>query len=54
MQFLYSVYYEVTSSVCFKHYLLILRRRYTNSSSYVAYILCMLAASRVGLELQSR
>jgi hypothetical protein len=29
--FLYSVYYELTASTCFEHYLLIFRRRYINN-----------------------
>jgi hypothetical protein len=34
MHFLYPLYYELTASTCFEHYLLIIRRRYTNSNWY--------------------
>jgi hypothetical protein len=51
--FWYSVYYELTASICFEHYLLIFRRRYTNNNLYVACVLlvCLLAATRIGVEL---
>jgi hypothetical protein len=41
----YSVYYEVRTSTCFEHSLLIRRRRYTHGIwySYIAYVLCQLA-----------
>jgi hypothetical protein len=35
MHFLYSVYYELAASTCFEHYLLIFRRRRTNSDFIV-------------------
>jgi hypothetical protein len=52
MHCLYSVYCELTASTCFEHYLLIFRRRCINNNWYTACILCRLAATRVGLELQ--
>jgi hypothetical protein len=45
MHILYSVYYELTASTCFKHYLLIFRRCYTNDTWYIACVLCLLAAT---------
>jgi hypothetical protein len=50
MQFLYSVYYELTASTCFEHYLLIFTRCCTNNNWYIACVLCWLAATRVGVE----
>jgi hypothetical protein len=44
MHFLYSVYYELTASTCFEHYFLIFRRLCTNSTWYIACVLCLLAA----------
>jgi hypothetical protein len=41
MQFLYSVYYELTTSTYFEHYLLIFRRRSTNNNWYIACVLCL-------------
>jgi hypothetical protein len=43
----HSVYWESRASTCFEHYLLILRRRVTNGTSYVAYI------AAVAVSLQS-
>jgi hypothetical protein len=37
-------------STCFEHYLLILRRRSTNGTSYIACVLCQVAVTRVGVE----
>jgi hypothetical protein len=34
MHFLYSVYYELTASTCFEHYLLIFRRCCINNNSF--------------------
>jgi hypothetical protein len=45
---LHSVNSELRSSICFEHYLLILRRRYTNGTWYIACVFCQLAAT--GLE----
>src|SRR5215510_4853481 len=33
------------ASTCFEHYLLILRRRYTNGTWYIACVLCQLVMS---------
>jgi hypothetical protein len=44
----YSIYWELRACTCFGHYLLILRRRYTNDTWYIACVLCQLAAP--GLE----
>jgi hypothetical protein len=41
---LYSVYYELTASTCFEHYLFIFRRCCTNNSYFVC-VLCLLAAT---------
>jgi hypothetical protein len=43
MQFLYSIYYELTASTCFEHYLLTFRRCCTNNNWYIACVLCRLA-----------
>jgi hypothetical protein len=51
MHFLYSVYYELMASTCFQHHLLIFRRCCTNNSWYVACVLCLLAATRIEVEL---
>jgi hypothetical protein len=51
MHFLYSIYYELTASTCFEHYLITCRRRNTNNNWYFACVLCLLAATRVGVEL---
>jgi hypothetical protein len=51
MHILYSVYYELTASICFEHYLVIFRRRYTNKNWYIACVLCLLAPTRVGVEM---
>jgi hypothetical protein len=40
------------ASTCFQHYLLILRRRCTNGTWYIAWVLCQLATS--GLEWNAR
>jgi hypothetical protein len=37
----------IKASKCFEHYLLILRRRYTNDTWYTACVLCQLAAPGV-------
>jgi hypothetical protein len=50
LHFLYSIYYELTTSECFQHYLLIFRRRYTNYNWYFACVLCLLVATRIGVE----
>jgi hypothetical protein len=47
MHFLYSVYYELTASTRFEHYLLILRRSGINNNWYIACVLCLLAATTV-------
>jgi recombinational DNA repair protein (RecF pathway) len=52
MQCLYPIYYELTVSTCFEHYLLIFRRRRTDNNWYIAYMLCLLAATGVRVELQ--
>jgi hypothetical protein len=44
MHFWYSAYYELTASTCFKHYLLIFRRRCTNNTWYITCVLCLLAS----------
>jgi hypothetical protein len=49
---LYSVYYELTTSACFKHYVLIFRRGYTNSNWCFSCVLCLLTATGIGEELQ--
>jgi hypothetical protein len=46
------VYYELTASICIEHYLLNLRRRCTNNTWYIACVLCQLAATWVGEELE--
>jgi hypothetical protein len=51
-KFLFSVYYELTASTCFKHYLPIIRRHCIHNNWYIACVLCQLAATRVGVELQ--
>jgi hypothetical protein len=53
MYHLYPLYYELTASTCFAHYLLIIRKRCTNSNWYTACLLCQLAATRVGVEFHS-
>jgi hypothetical protein len=45
MHFLFSVYYELTASTCFEHYLLIISRQCIYSSLYILCILCRLAAT---------
>jgi hypothetical protein len=50
----YSVYWESRACTCFEHYLLILRRRCTSGTWYIACVLCQLAATRVGVELVSK
>jgi hypothetical protein len=50
MHFLYSIYYELTASTCFEHYLLIFRRRCTNNNWYFVCMLCLLAATTIGME----
>jgi hypothetical protein len=51
MHFLYSIYYELTASTCYEHYLLIFRIRCTNNTWCIACVLCLLATTRVGVEL---
>jgi hypothetical protein len=51
MHFLYSIYYELTTSTCFEHYLLNFRRRCTNKNWYIVCVLCMLASTRTGVPL---
>jgi hypothetical protein len=51
MHFLYAVYYELTAFTCFEHYLLIFRRRSTNNNRYFAYVLCLFAATWIGVEI---
>jgi hypothetical protein len=46
--FLYSLYYELTASTCFEDCLLIFRSRCTNNW-YTACVLCLFAATRVGV-----
>jgi hypothetical protein len=43
----YSIYQELRAATYFEHYLLILRRRYTNGTWYTACVLWMLAAPRL-------
>jgi hypothetical protein len=45
MHILYSVYYELTACMCFKHYLLIFRRHCVNNNWYIACILCQLVTA---------
>jgi hypothetical protein len=52
IHFLYSIYNELTASTYFEHYVLILRRCYTNNC-YIACMLCLLIATRIEVELQS-
>jgi hypothetical protein len=52
MYFLFSVYYELTASTCFVHNFLIIRRHCINNNWYLACVLCRLASTRVGVELQ--
>jgi hypothetical protein len=47
---LYSIYYELTATTCFEHYLLIFRRCCTNNNWYIACVLCRLTANRLGVE----
>jgi hypothetical protein len=53
IHFSYSVYFELAADACFEDYLLIFRRRCINNSLYIACVLCRLAATRVGVEIQS-
>jgi hypothetical protein len=46
----HSIYWESRASTSIEHYLLILRRRYTNSTCYIACVLCQLAATRIRVE----
>jgi hypothetical protein len=50
MHFLFSVYYELTTSTYFKHYLRITRRRCIYNNWYILCLLCWLAATRVGVK----
>jgi hypothetical protein len=43
----HSTYWESRASTCFEHYLLILRRCWTNGTWYIACVLCQLAVSRL-------
>jgi hypothetical protein len=54
MQFLHSVYYELAASTCFEHHLLNFRRCYTSNNWYIACVLCLLVATRIGEELVSK
>jgi hypothetical protein len=47
-------YYKLTASKCFEHYLLIYRMRCTYNNWYTACVLCLLAAIRIGVEIQPR
>jgi hypothetical protein len=49
----YSIYYELTTSTCCEHCLLIFRRCCTNNTGYIVCVLCLLAATRVGVERSS-
>jgi hypothetical protein len=51
MLFLFSLLRRV--STCFEHYLLILRRRYTNGTWYVASVLCQLTVSGLEFHLKT-
>jgi hypothetical protein len=53
MPFLYSVYYELTASTCFEHYLLIFRMHCINNNWYIACVVCRHAGIRVGMKLVS-
>jgi hypothetical protein len=46
MHFLHAIYYELTASTCFEHYLLIFRGRFINNIWYIACAVCRLAARR--------
>jgi hypothetical protein len=50
MHFLYSIRYEFMTSKCFEHYLFIFRKCCTNGTWYIVCVLCLLAATRVGVE----
>jgi hypothetical protein len=43
MYFLFNLLKELRASTCFEHYLLILRRCYTNDTWYIACVLCQFA-----------
>jgi hypothetical protein len=45
MHFLYSVYYKLTASTCFEHYLLVIWSHCIHSW-YIVCVLCRLAATR--------
>jgi hypothetical protein len=42
-QFLFNLL-RIKALTCFEHYFLILRRRYTNGTWFIACVLCQLAA----------
>jgi hypothetical protein len=50
IHFLYSIYYELAASPCLEQYLLIFRRRCTNNNWYFACMLCLLVATRIGVD----
>jgi hypothetical protein len=51
MHCMYSIYYELATSTCFEHYVLIFRRRCTNNNWYIACMLCLLVATRIWVAL---
>jgi hypothetical protein len=53
MHFLYSVYCGLTSCTCFEHYLLILRRSFTNNNWHITCVLSLLVATWIGVEFHS-
>jgi hypothetical protein len=48
---LFSVYYHLTASTCFEHYLLNFRRRFINNNWCILCVLCRLAATTVGVDI---
>jgi hypothetical protein len=52
MYFVYSIYYELTNCTCFDHFFFIFRRRCTHNTWYIAWMLCLLAVTRIGVEHQ--
>jgi hypothetical protein len=47
MHFLFSVYYELTASTCFEHYLLIIRKHCIDKNWYILCVLCRLSVTKV-------
>jgi hypothetical protein len=47
MHFLFSVYYELTATTCFQHYLLIISRHCIYNNWYILCVLCRLASTLV-------